>query len=76
MQAPQVVQAHSSSSITAFGTMGRAASSPTRRRSSPSPCGCRCSSVLRSCMIFFGESALPVMLAGHTSWQRPHSVQE
>ena len=24
----------------------------------------------------FGESSLPVVQAGQTSWQRPHSVQE
>ena len=24
----------------------------------------------------FGESTLPVAYAGHTSWQRPHSVHE
>ena len=24
----------------------------------------------------FGESSLPVALAGHASWQRPHSVHE
>ncbi len=24
----------------------------------------------------FGESSLPVAYAGHTSWQRPHSVHE
>ena len=30
----------------------------------------------RAMISSLGESSLPVVQAGHTSWQRPHSVQE
>ena len=75
MHAPQVVQAHSSSSVIALGSIGSASSSDTCARARPMPAGWRSSSSFTSCMIFFGESDLPVMFAGHTASQRPHSVQ-
>ena len=69
-QAPQVTQSQTTSSVTAFGTS--AESSPPASAAGPSA-----NSWSRMPMISsFGESALPVAYAGHTSWQRPHSVHD
>ena len=71
--APQVTQSQTTLSVTAFGTSGEG-SKPSSPRTSLGPSSNTWS---RSAMISsFGESSLPVVHAGHTSWQRPHSVQE
>jgi hypothetical protein len=69
-QAPQVTQSHTTSSVTAPGTSGVA--SPPARTAGPSSSSRSRRPMTRS----FGDSAFPVAQAGHTSWQRPHSVQE
>ena len=72
-QAPQVTQSHTTLSVTAFGTSGDG-SKPSSPRISLGPSSNTWS---RSAMIkSFGDSSFPVVQAGHTSWQRPHSVQE
>src|SRR4029077_14071989 len=55
-------QSHTMSSITALGTMGVVA--PLIKLSRIA--------MIRS----FGDSALPVLYAGHASWHRPHSVHD
>ena len=72
-QAPQVTQSQTTSSLTAPGTSG-AASKPSAPRTSAGPSAKTWS---RSAMISsLGDSSLPVVQAGQTSWQRPHSVHE
>src|SRR6476619_5530125 len=68
MQAPQVTQSQTTSSVTAPGTSGAC--------SSTSPAGSTPATASRRSMInSFGLRGLPVFHAGQTSWQRPHSVQ-
>ena len=70
MQAPQVTQSQTTSSVTACGTSG--VSSPPSSDACPSASSWSRRPITSS----FGESALPVAQAGHASWQRPHSVHE
>ena len=63
-QAPQLVQAHSTSSGMTLVMLS----------TSRSACGLNAASRM-SVMSSFGLSGLPVFQAGHRSWQRPQSVQ-
>ncbi len=72
-QAPQVTQSQTTSSVTAVGTSG-AGSNPSTPRTSGGPSAKTWSR--RAMISSFGESSLPVVQAGQTSWQRPHSVHE
>ena len=72
-QAPQVTQSQTTLSVTAFGTSG-AGSKPSAPRTSGGPSSNTWSR--RAMISSFGDSSLPVVQAGQTSWQRPHSVQE
>ena len=76
-QAPQVTQSHTLSSGTAFGTSGWNAVSPSGFARASSSAGPSANSWSRRPMIrSLGERRLPVAYAGHTSWQRPHSVHD
>ena len=72
-QAPQVTQSQTTLSVTAFGTSGDG-SKPSSPRISLGPSSKTWSR--RAMISSFGDSSLPVVHAGHTSWQRPHSVHE
>ena len=72
-QAPQVTQSQTTLSVTAPGTSG-CGSKPSAPRSSGGPSSKTWSR--RAMISSFGDSSLPVVQAGQTSWQRPHSVHE
>src|SRR5438876_594882 len=60
--APHVTQSHTTSSMTAFGTIGVLASLSRWSRI--------------AIISNLGDRGLPVLYAGQTSWHRPHSVHD
>ncbi len=88
-QAPQVRQSQTASNGIAVSTSGRASADAGRRSSragdeartdgefgiSGRPASASTASWRMPMMNVLGLSGLPVLQAGHASWQRPHSVQ-
>ena len=74
MHAPHVVQAHTTSSSTTWGTSVVASEVSPRARAARIAGPSANSWSRRSMTSSFGDSGLPVFHAGHALWQRPHSV--